>query len=71
MKGKTTGYTIEESWFDSCQRRNFSLAQNVQTASGANSGFCLVGNGGTFCGGKAGERETNHTPPSSAEVRNE
>jgi hypothetical protein len=44
----------------------------VQTGSGAHQASCTVGTGGPFPGGKARPgRDVNHSPPSSAEVKNE
>jgi hypothetical protein len=51
---------------------DFSSSPCVQTASGAHPASCTVGTGGLFPGSKARpERETDHSPPSSAEVKNE
>jgi hypothetical protein len=44
----------------------------VQTGSGAHPASCPIGTGGNFPGGKARPgRDTDHSPPSSAEVKNE
>jgi hypothetical protein len=44
----------------------------VQTASGAHPASCTVGTGGPFPGGKAqSERDADHSPLSSAEVKYE
>jgi hypothetical protein len=44
----------------------------VQTGSGAHSAPCTMGTGGPFPGGKARPgRDADHSPPSSAEVKNE
>jgi hypothetical protein len=44
----------------------------VQTCSGAHPASCTMGTGGPFPGGKARPgRDADHSPPSSAEVRNE
>jgi hypothetical protein len=44
----------------------------VQTGSEAHPAFYPIGTGGPFPGGKARPgRDTDHTPPSSAEVKNE
>jgi hypothetical protein len=50
----------------------FSSNLCVQTGSGANPASCTVGTGGPFPGGKARPgRDADHSPPSSAEVKNE
>jgi hypothetical protein len=44
----------------------------VQTGSGAHPASCTMGTGGPFPGGKARPgRDADHSPPSSAEVKNE
>jgi hypothetical protein len=50
--------------------RHFSLLYSIQTDSGAHSASCPVGNGGSFPGVKRPGREADHSPPSSAEVKN-
>jgi hypothetical protein len=45
---------------------NFFLHHRVQNSSGAHSASYPMGTGGSFPGGKA-----DHSPPSSAEVKNE
>jgi hypothetical protein len=43
-----------------------------QTGSGAHPNSCTMGTGGPFPGGKARPgRDADHSPPSSAEVKNE
>jgi hypothetical protein len=50
--------------------RNFSLLHRVQTGSEAYQASNPVGTEGSFLGGKAGGRgEADHSPPSSAEVK--
>jgi hypothetical protein len=52
--------------------KDFSLIVCVQTGSGAHPASCTMGTGGPFTGGKARPgRDTDHYPPSSAEVVNE
>jgi hypothetical protein len=52
--------------------KDFSSSLFVQTGSGAHPASCTVGTGGPFSGGKALlGRDTDHSPPSSAEVVNE
>jgi hypothetical protein len=51
---------------------DFSSSFCVQTGSGAHPASCTMGTGGPFPGGKARPgRESDHSPPSSAEVENE
>jgi hypothetical protein len=50
--------------------KNFSSNLYVQTGSGAHAASCTMGTGGSFLGGKARpERDADHSPPSSAEVK--
>jgi hypothetical protein len=50
----------------------FSSSPCVQTGSGAHLASYPVGTGGPFPGGKARPgRDADHSPPSSAEVKNE
>jgi hypothetical protein len=51
---------------------DFSSSPFVQTGSGANPALYPMGTGGPFPGGKARPgRDANHSPPTSAEVKNE
>jgi hypothetical protein len=51
---------------------DFSSSLCVQTGSGAHQVSCTMGTGGPFPGGKARPgRDADHSPPSSAEVKNE
>jgi hypothetical protein len=51
---------------------DFSSSPCVQTGSGAHPASCPMGTGGPFRGGKARPgRDADHSPPSSAEVKNE
>jgi hypothetical protein len=51
---------------------DFSSSLCVQTGSGAYPASCTMGTGGPFPGGKARPgRDADHSPPSSAEVKNE
>jgi hypothetical protein len=51
---------------------DFSSSPCVQTGSGAHPASYPMGTGGSFPGGKARPgRDTDHSPPSSAEVKNE
>jgi hypothetical protein len=52
--------------------KDFSSSLCVQTGSGAHPASCTMGTGGAFPGGKSRPgRNADHSPPSSAEVRNE
>jgi hypothetical protein len=52
--------------------KDFSSILFVQTGSGAHPASCTMGTGDSFPGGKARPgRDTDHSPPSSAEVKNE
>jgi hypothetical protein len=48
---------------------NFSLHHRVQNGSGARTASCPVGNRGSFPGINWSGREADHSPPSSAEVK--
>jgi hypothetical protein len=51
---------------------DFSPSPCIQTGSGAHLGSYPMGTGGSFPGGKARPgRDADHSPPSSAEVKNE
>jgi hypothetical protein len=52
--------------------KDFFTILCVQTGSGAQPASCTMGTGGPFPGGKARPGlDTDHSPPSSAEVVNE
>jgi hypothetical protein len=54
------------------EEEDFSSSLCVQTSSGAHPASCTMGTGGPFPGGKARPgRDADHSPPSSAEVKNE
>jgi hypothetical protein len=48
---------------------NFSLHHRVQNGSGAHPASYPMVTRGSFPGGKAAGREADHSPPSSAEVK--
>jgi hypothetical protein len=51
---------------------DFSSSPCVQTGSGVHPASYPMGTGGSFPGGKARPgRDADHSPPSSAEVKNE
>jgi hypothetical protein len=54
------------------EAKDFSSSLCVQTGSGAHPVFCTLGTKSPLSGGKARPgRESDHSPPSSAEVVNE
>jgi hypothetical protein len=54
------------------EAEDFSSSLCVQTGSGAYPACCIMGTGGSFPGGKARPgRDADHSPPSSAEYKNE
>jgi hypothetical protein len=54
------------------EAEDFSSSLCVQTGAGAHPASCPVGTGDPFPGGKARPgRDADHSPPSSAEVKNE
>jgi hypothetical protein len=54
------------------ESKDFSSSLCVQTGSGAHPASCPMGTGGHFPGGKVRPgRDADHSPPSSAEVKNE
>jgi hypothetical protein len=66
----TTGYTIGVR--SPTGAEDFSTSPCVQTGSGAHPASYPVGTGGPFPGGKARPGcDADHSPPSSAEVKNE
>jgi hypothetical protein len=51
---------------------DFSSSPCIHTSTGAHPDSYLMGTGGSFPGGKARPgHDTDHSPPSSAEVKNE
>jgi hypothetical protein len=66
----TTDWT---TWVRSpTEAEDFSSSLCVQTGSGAHRASCQMGTGGPFPGAKARPgRDADHSPPSSAEVKNE
>jgi hypothetical protein len=54
------------------EAKDFSSSLCAQTNSEAHPASCPIGTGGPFPGGKAWHgRDADHSPPSSAEVKNE
>jgi hypothetical protein len=56
--------------FDSRKGKEFLLVHSVQSASGTHSGCYPMSTGVLFPKVKGQGRETDHSPPSSAEVEN-
>jgi hypothetical protein len=53
-------------------KKDFSSSLFVQTGSGAHLASCTVSTGGPFPGAKVWSgRDAHHSPPPSAEVKNE
>jgi hypothetical protein len=66
----TTDWTI--GVLPPTEAEDFSSSLCVQTGYGAHPASCTMGTGGPFPGGKARPgRDADHSPPSSAEVKNE
>jgi hypothetical protein len=62
---------IEEFVFDSWHRQEkFSLPYNIQTGFGDHPASYLTGTGGVSLRVKWQGHEADHSPPSSAEVKN-
>jgi hypothetical protein len=57
------------SFMEAQQVQDLSLIQSVQTGSGAHPASCPMGTGGDFPEVKRQQRESDHSPPSSAEVK--
>jgi hypothetical protein len=65
-------YGLDDRGSISDRGRGFFLSLSVQTGSGAHPTFCPMGTWGPFPGGKARPGlDADHSPPSSAEVKNE
>jgi hypothetical protein len=63
------GWTTEGSEFESRWGQEFSLLHVVQTGSGAHPASYPMGTGGSFPGVKRQGREADHSPSTSAEVK--
>jgi hypothetical protein len=67
-----TGYGLDdqgEREFEFRQGKKFSLLHIVKTGSGVHPTSYKIGTGGSFPGVKRQERDADHSPPSSAEVK--
>jgi hypothetical protein len=66
-----TDYGLDNRGRSPTEAEDFSSSLCVQTGSGAHPASCTMGTGGPFSGGKARPwRDTDHSPPSGAEVEN-
>jgi hypothetical protein len=64
------GYGLDYRWFESLQGLgNFSLRLRVQTASGTHLASYQIGIRGSIPGVKRSGYEADHSPPSSAKVK--
>jgi hypothetical protein len=67
-----TDYGLTIGVRSSTEAEDFSSSLYVQTGSGAHPASYPMGTGGPYPGGKARPgRDADHSPPSSAEVKNE
>jgi hypothetical protein len=65
-------YGLDDRGSIPTESEDFSSSLCVQTGSGAHQASCTMGTGVPFPGGKARPgRDADHSPPSSAEVKNE
>jgi hypothetical protein len=70
-----SGYGLHDRAFEVrslAEAKDFSSSLCVQTGSGAHPASCTIGTGRPFPGGKVQpERDTDHSPLSSAEIKSE
>jgi hypothetical protein len=67
-----TDYGLDDWGSIPTEAEDFSSSLCVQTGSGAHPASCPVSTGGPFSRGKARPgRDADHSPPSSAKVKNE
>jgi hypothetical protein len=70
-----SGYGIDDRAIEvrsPAEDKGFFSNLCVQTGSGAHPASCTMGTGGPFPGAKARpRRDADHSPPSSADVKNE
>jgi hypothetical protein len=64
------GYRLDGRGLIPAEVRDFSLLHSVQTGSWDHPSSYSMGTGGSFPEVKRQEREADHSPPSSAEVKN-
>jgi hypothetical protein len=68
--GIATSYGLDGWGSIPSRGSDFSLFISVQTGYGTHPVSCPMGTGGSFPGVKRSEREVDHSPLSSAEVKN-
>ena len=64
----SVGWAADVLWFVS---QHGNSLQNVQTGAGAHLAPYTMGTWGSFPGSKVARSEVDHSPPFSAEVKNE
>jgi hypothetical protein len=65
-------YGLDDRGSIPTEAQDFNSSLCIQTGSGAHPAYYPMGTGGPFPGGKARPgRDADHSPPSSAEVKNE
>jgi hypothetical protein len=65
-------YRLDDRGSIPTEAEDFSSSLCIQTGSGAHLASCTMGTKGHFPGGKVQPRhDADHSPPSSAEVKNE
>jgi hypothetical protein len=67
--GIATDYGLDDRGSNSCGAGNFFPRHRVQTGSGPHPASCPMGIRGSFPGIKRPGRDADHSPPSSAEVK--
>jgi hypothetical protein len=69
---KVSDYRLDDRVRSPTGAEDFFSSPYVQTSSGAHPASCTMGTRGPFPGGKAWPGcDADHSPPSSAEVKNE
>jgi hypothetical protein len=67
-----TDYRLDDRLRSPTEAEDISSSLCVQTGSVVHLSSCTMGTGGYFTGGKVRPgRDVDHSPPSSAEVKNE
>jgi hypothetical protein len=67
---RESGWTTDKPGFGSRQGKRFSILQNVKTGCGAHPPSHQMDTGVPYPGVKQPGREANHSPPSSADIKN-
>jgi hypothetical protein len=68
--GTGTGYGLDGRGLIPGREKRFFLLHSVQNGSGAQSASYPMDTGCSFPGGEPTGREADHSPPSSADVKN-